>query len=591
MSRPSSAASRRFRPPRQHRLGSDIHDVAGDLRASQLAADDTGGLEDHDLNLVVLQQLPRGRQSGDAPADDGDGADGHGPLSQPNRYGTVPGHPRVLTGDHALPARRYAVSLPRHHRPFVAMGAGLIAVLALGACSSAVPASSSGGGSGSSAVAPANPEVGVTGRRYRRGRRRRSGRRAEAGRVLRAVRGFRPGFGDGGANSSPSSAADIATADKLVRTASLQVQVDDVEAKAAQARQIAIAAGGSVVSENSSAVPVGDGAWTSRAAARRCRWPCPPTRWTASSTTWASSERPCSARPPRDVTATYVDTQSRITTMKAGLDQVRALLAKTTDLNQIISLETEISRRQADLDALQAQLNSLDKKVAMSTVGVTLVTAANVVVPEEDSSGFLGGLKSGWKAFLGASSGVLTVLGAVLPFAVLLAIVVVPLLWWQRRRRAQRRRLPRTRRGRRRPPAPGTEAVRVAGPARTAARRLRRFGRDGWSRWRLRRPGAATAVRRRRLRAPAHRANPVRRRLRSPRWWIAFGEHRQRRHRAARAGAGRSRRTLTSPTPMGGVHAREGRGHPGQRAETSCTSSTTRVRTSGRSRAARHDRG
>ena len=73
----------------------------------------------------------------------------------------------------------------------------------------------------------------------------------------------------------------------------------------------------------------------------------------------------------------------------------------------------------------------------MSTVGVTFVTAANVVVPEEDSSGFLGGLKSGWKAFLGAS-GVLTVLGAVLPFAVLLAIVVVPLLWWQRRRRAQR---------------------------------------------------------------------------------------------------------------------------------------------------------
>ena len=97
----------------------------------------------------------------------------------------------------------------------------------------------------------------------------------------------------------------------------------------------------------------------------------------------------------RDVTSTYVDTQSRITTMKAGLDQVRTLLGKTTDLNQIISLETEIARRQGDLDSLQAQLNSLDKKVAMSTVSVTLVTAANVVVPEEDTSGFLGGLKAG----------------------------------------------------------------------------------------------------------------------------------------------------------------------------------------------------
>lgn len=140
----------------------------------------------------------------------------------------------------------------------------------------------------------------------------------------------------------------------------------------------------------------------------------------------------------RDVTSTYVDTQSRITTMKAGLDQLRALLGKTTDLNQIIALETEISRRQADLDSLQAQLNSLDKKVSMSTVAVTLVTAANVVVPDEDGTGFLGGLKSGWRAFLGASSGVLTVLGAVLPFVVLLALVAVPLLWWRRRHAVRR---------------------------------------------------------------------------------------------------------------------------------------------------------
>ena len=128
--------------------------------------------------------------------------------------------------------------------------------------------------------------------------------------------------------------------------------------------------------------------------------------------------------------------------MKASLDQLRALLAKTTDLNQIIALETEIARRQADLDSLQAQLNALDKKVAMSTVSVTLVTAANVVVPEEDSSGFLGGLRSGWKAFLGASSGALMVLGAVLPFVVLLAIVAVPLLWWRRRRSEQQRATP-----------------------------------------------------------------------------------------------------------------------------------------------------
>ena len=191
----------------------------------------------------------------------------------------------------------------------------------------------------------------------------------------------------------------------------------------------------------------------------------------------------------------------------------------------------------------------------MSTVSVTLVTAANVVVPEEDSSGFLGGLKSGWKAFLGASSGVLTVLGAVLPFAVLLAIVVVPLLWWRRRRRAQR------------PPAPayaswappaagpgnGGGSGGGSGPNGGSGGSGGTGGPDGGSGGqgrRRRRGGACSGLR---------HLGPIRfaGQLRSPRWWIAFGEHRQRRHRAARAGAGRSRRTLTSPT-TNGVAARAG---------------------------------
>ncbi|HEY8306221.1 MAG TPA: DUF4349 domain-containing protein [Lapillicoccus sp.] len=327
------------------------------------------------------------------------------------------------------------MSLPRHHRPAAAVGAGLIAVLALGACSGSGSTGSSAG-AGVSAVAPANPDLGgapdaapdaaADAQKLAES----SGQGAAAG---------SPGSGTAARNASPSSAADVAAADKLVRTASLQVQVDDVEAKAAEARQVALAAGGTVVSENSSAVPVSSGGVDKQGSRSTMSLSVPADTLDRVlddlGKLGTTVQRSSSAR---DVTSTYVDTQSRITTMKAGLDQVRTLLGKTTDLNQIISLETEIARRQGDLDSLQAQLNSLDKKVAMSTVSVTLVTAANVVVPEEDTSGFLGGLQKGWKAFLGASSGLLTVLGAVLPFVVLLAIVAVPLLWWRRRRTAAR---------------------------------------------------------------------------------------------------------------------------------------------------------
>jgi uncharacterized membrane protein YgcG len=308
------------------------------------------------------------------------------------------------------------------------VGVSLVAVLALGACS----ASGSGGsssGAGVPAIAPANPEVGDAAAPDA------SGSAPDAAADAQKLAESAAGSGTAARSSSPSSAADIAAADKLVRTASLQVQVDDVESKAAQARQVAIAAGGMVLSENSSAVPDSSGGVDKQGSRSTLSLAVPADTLDRVlddlGKLGTTVQRSSTAR---DVTASYVDTQSRVATMKAGVDQLRTLLAKTSELSQIVSLETEISRRQADLDSLQAQLNALDKKVAMSTVGLTLVTAANVVVPDEEPSGFVGGLRSGWKAFLGASSGVLTVLGAVLPFLVLAAIVAVPVLWWRRRR-------------------------------------------------------------------------------------------------------------------------------------------------------------
>lgn len=311
---------------------------------------------------------------------------------------------------------------PRRRRPAL-VGAGLVAVLAavlaIGACSSTGSGSASAGVGGPAAVAPADPKAAAPLADA-------SGSGSEAG----------AGTAAGG---SGSSGADIAAADKLVRTAALEVQVDDVEAKAAQGRQVALAAGGTVVSESSSAVPDSTGGVDKQGSRSSLSLAVPADTLDRVlddlGKLGTTVQRSSSAR---DVTSTYVDTQSRVATMKAGLDQLRSLMTKTTDLNQIVSLETEITRRQADLDSLQAQLNTLDRKVTMSTVTLTLVTAANVVVPDEDTPGFVGGLRSGWKAFLTASSGVLTVLGAVLPFLVLVAVVAIPLLWWRRRRSAGR---------------------------------------------------------------------------------------------------------------------------------------------------------
>ncbi len=59
-----------FRATGQHRLGADVDELAGDLSRAQLASGAVGGLQDDYVDVVVLQQLPRGGQSGDARADD-----------------------------------------------------------------------------------------------------------------------------------------------------------------------------------------------------------------------------------------------------------------------------------------------------------------------------------------------------------------------------------------------------------------------------------------------------------------------------------------------------------------------------------------
>jgi hypothetical protein len=61
-----------------------------------------------------------------------------------------------------------------------------------------------------------------------------------------------------------------------------------------------------------------------------------------------------------------------------------------------------------------------------------------VIAEPAHTTGFLAGLRNGWAAFTGSVSVLLTVLGAVLPFAVLAAVIGVPVWLWLRRRRASR---------------------------------------------------------------------------------------------------------------------------------------------------------
>ncbi len=138
----------------------------------------------------------------------------------------------------------------------------------------------------------------------------------------------------------------------------------------------------------------------------------------------------------QDVTADLVDVASRVDSMTASVARVRALLGQATNIADVISIESELSVREADLESLQQQQAALQGRVAMSTISLALTAETGqprASVPAEDESGFLAGMRGGWAAlvaFVGWSGGIL---GAVLPFLPLL-LLVGALLWWLARR-------------------------------------------------------------------------------------------------------------------------------------------------------------
>lgn len=233
--------------------------------------------------------------------------------------------------------------------------------------------------------------------------------------------------GDAVAKSGTTSEARASVGQKLVRRASLQLKVDSLTGSAARIRSIAAQQSGAVLSEELYSGEAG------RDTSGTITISVPATSLDA---TIALIEKVGDVQfrnsSTEDVTGTYVDTEARVKSMTASVARIRDLLAKASTVNDLVALENELSQRQAELDALTAQLANLKDSVSMSPITVSLSTDDFEPVA---AGGFLSGLESGWKAFTASVSVLVTAVGAVLPFAVAFGVVLAPVVWWVRRRR------------------------------------------------------------------------------------------------------------------------------------------------------------
>ncbi|HQR26736.1 MAG TPA: DUF4349 domain-containing protein [Nocardioides sp.] len=137
-----------------------------------------------------------------------------------------------------------------------------------------------------------------------------------------------------------------------------------------------------------------------------------------------------------DVTTQVIDTRARIRAQEASLERVEILFDRAQSIRDIIAIEAQLTRRQAELDSLKQQMAWLEDQTSMSTITVHLERTTTAAQTDDDS-GFLAGLQKGWDALTAVAVGAATLLGAVLPFAVVLAVLAVPL--WRLARHSRRR--------------------------------------------------------------------------------------------------------------------------------------------------------
>ena len=146
-----------------------------------------------------------------------------------------------------------------------------------------------------------------------------------------------------------------------------------------------------------------------------------------------------SDRGTEDVTTRVIDNEARVRAQQASLARVETLLARADSLKEIIWIESQLTRRQAELDSLKSQQAWLSDQTSLATITVDIARTPEEEVAESDEAGFLAGLAGGWKALSATATALATILGALLPFAVVGSLLGLPLWFVVRRSRARRR--------------------------------------------------------------------------------------------------------------------------------------------------------
>ena len=249
-----------------------------------------------------------------------------------------------------------------------------------------------------------------------------------------------PGEQSAGSSSSSEAAAgdatarDAATRD-IVATGSSTVEVDDIAAAIDAIGSAVTGAGGYVESSQLGgaigAVPY-EGSATGPAASSGWITVRVPAAALASTMDGLRQVGVITATTVNrsDVTEQTVDLRARVAAGEASVARLTELMAKAGSVSDLITAESALAERQAQLDSDRQVLQSVETQVAMSSLSVQLVERSPAVAA--DPAGFGDGLGAGWNGLVATLNGIVIGLGFLLPW-IAVAAVVLTVTWGVRR--------------------------------------------------------------------------------------------------------------------------------------------------------------
>lgn len=139
-----------------------------------------------------------------------------------------------------------------------------------------------------------------------------------------------------------------------------------------------------------------------------------------------------------DVTARKADVTARTASLQTSVDRLRSLMSHSGNINSLVSLESQLTQRESELESMQAQQRALRDKIGLATLTVELSSKPKPAPakPHSEAAGLGDAFVSGWHALTVSVRWLIKIFGYSLPItAVLVLIGAAVTVGWRRRHR------------------------------------------------------------------------------------------------------------------------------------------------------------